>query len=136
MVELVGAQAQLGVPGEEPEMVAVQGETRAEGLLRRVVVVVLVLDGVAERQPAVQVRMRAECVDALLRGPADGRRAAGEEKLLAAVAVGVERGHVVPLVHAPPCGVAQVSDVRLREVKTNLRENRMRRVSGEPYGRT
>ncbi|MFJ3781178.1 hypothetical protein [Streptomyces sp. NPDC090093] len=108
VVERVGAQAQLGVPGEEPEVVAVEREPGPEGLLGQVVVVVLVLGGVAQGEPAVEVGLRAERVEALLRGPAHGRVAAREEELFAAGLVGVERGRAVPSVCTPVRGRASL----------------------------
>ncbi|MEV8091631.1 hypothetical protein [Streptomyces nigra] len=115
VVEGVGAQAQFGVPGQESEVVAVERESGPERLLRAVVVVVLVLGGVPQRQPALQVGVRAVLVQALLRGAPHGSVAARPEQLLAALLVRVDRRHAG---FPPACHPREV-DLCVRDLRSS-----------------
>lgn len=93
MLERVGGEAELGVPGEQSEVVRGEGQTRAEGLLRLVVVVVLVLPDVPDGQPAVEVGGRGVVPPPLLGGPAHRRVSARGVKVRAKAQVLVRRRH-------------------------------------------
>lgn len=91
--EGVGTEAQFGVTGQKPQVVAVENESRPEGFLRVVVVLVVVLGGVPEGQPAIQIGARAELVQTRLGGPPHGCVSSSYEQLLAALLVLIDRRH-------------------------------------------
>ncbi|MEU0181947.1 hypothetical protein ABZ312_12255 [Streptomyces sp. NPDC006207] len=94
VLERVGGEAEPGVPGEQSEVVRGEFQSRPEGLLRLVVVVVLVLADVPEGQPAVEVGGRGVLPQPFPGGPAHRRVAARGVEVGAKAQVLVRRRHV------------------------------------------
>ncbi len=93
VLEGVAAQTQLAVPGQQAEVIRFECEPLAEGAFGLGVVIVLVLRGVGQGEPAVEIGMRTHLVDPLPRGTPDGTESARQEQLLAALVVLVDRRH-------------------------------------------